>query len=221
MQCDHVTYFTLDSITWLVCEFRQLWFNCLLFCAIFCFCWLLVICRTQFCIIINRKTLFVYCGPLSPRYAVWPEAFPRTSVRFYIWSLSTVRALICQYKQTYFGSERDKSCTEMRPAVLCTSVPVQHRYIRSAPVPLVQIDYWGVLCVFQYFHHAFRESNNSINNRVYIFDNFGWKYQNRQKVLNHFMLVIVLGHVHMFLHIKVVSHSVSDMFDKHTYRLPS
>jgi len=26
------------------------------------------------------------------------------------------------------------------------------------------------------------------------------------------MLVIVLGHVHMFLHIKVVSHSVSDMF---------
>ena len=33
------------------------------------------------------------------------------------------------YKQVNFGSKLDKICAEMKLRVLCTSTPVQHRYI--------------------------------------------------------------------------------------------
>jgi len=66
------------------------------------------------------------------------------------------------------GSKLDKLCTEMKPADLCTSTPVQHRYIESCSVILVQFDFFGRLMwgFSRYFHHTFLESN--INISVYL-----------------------------------------------------
>ena len=44
--------------------------------------------------------------------------------------------------------------------VLCSSEPVQYAYIKSFSVPLVAIAFWGIFCIFLYFHHEFLESTN-------------------------------------------------------------
>ena len=82
------------------------------------------------------------------------------------------------------GSKLDKLCTEMKPAHLCTSTPVQHRYIESCSVLLVQFDFWGrLMCFFPdtFITHFWKPTTTSTSERI--FDIFMVEITNQEYVL--------------------------------------